>query len=357
MPPAWITPPANGANSRETSYNHLHSTLLPLVKDHLATIYKLLKPDSIQQETEAKLRRVLEIQKELDHNMLQIYHSFHVICPESLSTSSETDDQHLKQFKVYRLLGLQKKLQSALQMICHLFGTASGYIDGSRDSTGEFFDNGAVHWSFMCRARSVEISLRFAIEHLKGSELTIVEASVDDPVGKIYHLLQDSKMLVNPNVPRRRAGEDRLNHQPIIHLARLAILPLRLSYIFFYKLSVFDTDTHKSLPLFTHMNSLELKALCESAENIYANHSIMLALIKKVDASFGNRPIDIQSITQTAKNIACNSEVPSHSLLRYLVPLVNNLKDRNYYQDWFVTWDALMKTAIHNLVFESNLKD
>ncbi|KAA1088747.1 hypothetical protein PGTUg99_026203 [Puccinia graminis f. sp. tritici] len=63
--PTWeVSPtvPADGVmDSREILYDRLHSTLLPLLKDHIITLSTLLDPMSMQEESELKLRRVLEI--------------------------------------------------------------------------------------------------------------------------------------------------------------------------------------------------------------------------------------------------------------------------------------------------------
>ncbi|WAR58614.1 hypothetical protein PtB15_5B849 [Puccinia triticina] len=63
---------ADGVNSTELLCNRLQSTLLPLFTDQLITIFDLLEPVSMKEETKSNLNRVLEIQLELDYNVTRI---------------------------------------------------------------------------------------------------------------------------------------------------------------------------------------------------------------------------------------------------------------------------------------------
>ena len=107
---ATRTVPVDVEDSREVLYDRLNLTFLPLLKDQLATMPKLLAPASMMEKPESKLKRLMEIQSELDYNITQINSTFLVLCPQYTSAFVRTNDQHLKQFKAYRLFFIPKRI-------------------------------------------------------------------------------------------------------------------------------------------------------------------------------------------------------------------------------------------------------
>ncbi|WAR58576.1 hypothetical protein PtB15_5B810 [Puccinia triticina] len=336
-------------DSRETLCNRLHSTLLPLLKDQLTTISTLLEPASMRKGPKSNLEHVLKIQPEFDSNVHQIHFIIHLICPESLSSASQINDQHLKQFKVFRLLELKNKWLLTLRKTSALFREGTEYIQKIKLLKGGSFDVGKTH-PYRYRTDIVVDLIKFTIRLLNGSELDIVEDSTKEASLDIVHLLGENLILVDRNLPLRHAFEFRLTHPPLIHLAHLARLPLRLSGLFYKKLSSSQMNSGHSLSLFTQMNSHQLKSLCQLALEVRSDHEALHVNLSHAGGAFGFAPLDVEPFVQTANNLASRFEGPLSSIVNYLVPLIENEADQNYYRDWFAAWDILFRLAIHNFV-------
>ncbi|WAQ85325.1 hypothetical protein PtA15_5A900 [Puccinia triticina] len=188
----------DGVNSREILCDRLRSTLLPLCKDQLTTILNLLEPASMQNEPESKLKRVLEIQPELDYNMTQINSAVLVICPESLSSSyDQTNDHHLKQLKAYRLLEFKRKFH-ALGSICDVFQAASQYMEVAPEGlsrAGRLFDD------YKRNTKTTVNWIEKTIKHSNKTELDVIADCGATAVFRIDCQLVDLVSLIDPAAP------------------------------------------------------------------------------------------------------------------------------------------------------------
>ncbi|OAV88329.1 hypothetical protein PTTG_29070 [Puccinia triticina 1-1 BBBD Race 1] len=343
------TVPVDAVDSRETLHYRLQSALLPLLNDQLATLLTFLDHSSMKNEPESKLERILEIQPELEHNITQIHSDILVICPESLSNSSQTDDQLLKGFKVYMLLELKKKWHHVSGVLLHAFSRAADCIQdmelstgGSSDMSREF--SPCRYWIL----QAIDF-IKLTSRYLNESELDIVEDSGKEPTAKIVGLLDRNIILAKHDLPLP-PSQCRFAHQPAFHLACLARVLLQLSRLFFKKLSRHEMNSH-TFPLSTQMNSDQLEALCQLAENVLADHRDIENLIYYADDHIEEGvPIDAQALTHKAELLASRFEGPLLCVFSYLVPLIESLPDRDYYRDWFDTWNFLLKLAVHNFV-------
>ncbi|KAI9609266.1 hypothetical protein H4Q26_007214 [Puccinia striiformis f. sp. tritici PST-130] len=73
--------------SKEVLYDRLQSYLVPLLHDQLTTLSLLL--DDLWKEPESILKRIAELQPEIDHNVAQIKSAIQVVCPDALSSSTK----------------------------------------------------------------------------------------------------------------------------------------------------------------------------------------------------------------------------------------------------------------------------
>ncbi|KAA1101100.1 hypothetical protein PGT21_007003 [Puccinia graminis f. sp. tritici] len=310
--PTWeVSPtvPDDGVmDSRDILYDQLHSTLLPLLKDHIITLSTLLDPMSMQEESELKLRRVLEIQPEFDGNITQIRSAVDAICPQYLSTMSQTDDQELKQFKVYRLLEIEKQVCVTLDEVYHSFKAISSYMKRMKLLAGGSVNNLDVMWYLHWTERAVA-AIGLTIRLLKGSELDVVNECAKDTVFRIKYLLATLLDIVNPNAPLRYALDPPLTHQPIMELGKLAILIVQISRLFFEKFSKHGMNG-QTLQLFTQMNSEQLGCICQSGEKVFANHVKIWKLLCSADADFGENPVDSRSFIEAAEDLTQPKSIP-----------------------------------------------
>ncbi|KAA1101096.1 hypothetical protein PGT21_006880 [Puccinia graminis f. sp. tritici] len=341
----------HGMNSREVLYDRLFSTLLPRLKDQITAISATLDPVNMKTDPVAKLKRVLEIQSELDYNITQIDCAFLVICPENVSADDHTDDQGLEHFKAYRLVELKNEFTFALKEICRFFRVTSMYIQQMRPKLRGFF--GDINISNCGKsAKDAVYSIEHTIKHPRRSELDIVANKAKRAVCLLDERLIDFISLVDPDAPpgyllHRRF--DIMTHQPLIHLAKLTIPIMKLSNLFFKKLSQLRMNC-QAPPLFTQMNSDQLKSLCESTESVVRNLSGLMHEFYEVDEMFEDQAVDFRSFTQSVEQITTCLEGPLLSVLLYLVPLTNNPRDENYYQSWFAAWNTTINTAIRKFV-------
>ncbi|KAA1088745.1 hypothetical protein PGTUg99_025629 [Puccinia graminis f. sp. tritici] len=345
------THPVNEVNSKEVLYERLLSTNLPRLKDQVYTILATLEPVSMKENPELSLRRVLEIQPELDYNITQIDSAFLHLCPESSSACDQTDDQHLKQFKAYSLVELKKEFVFALDWICSAFRAAPEHIKDMRLSTGgcfvddEFDMSGhkeytekAVYW------------IQHTIIHSQRSEMDAIEEQGKSGVRTIDSLLIDLISLFTPTAPMGFAQLSPLRRQSFIDLAKLTVPIMKLLKLFFKKLFHIGINGCRAFVSYTQMNSEQLKYLCQSSEKVNGKLSSFMYNLSDVDTQFGDLPVDIRSLVQPLEQIASYLEGPLLSIVLYLVPLVDNLPDQTYFQSWFSIWNSQFNIAIHKVV-------
>ncbi|KAA1117880.1 hypothetical protein PGT21_026286 [Puccinia graminis f. sp. tritici] len=140
----------------------------------------------------------------------------------------------------------------------------------------------------------------------------------------------------------------------IIELAKLSIPIIKLFKLFFKKLSREGMNNKKSLklPLFTQMNSNQIESLSQSAGKISGDLSELVRLLTQADLTLAREPntIDNRPIIKIAGRLPTHFDGPLLSIVLYIVPLIDPLSDQDYYHTWFVTWNILINSAIHNFL-------
>ncbi|OAV88324.1 hypothetical protein PTTG_29069 [Puccinia triticina 1-1 BBBD Race 1] len=346
--------------SRESVCDRLQSKLLPLLKDHLRTVFELLEAICTEEEEESaismkekqasNLRRLLEMQPELDHVLTLIDTEFHVLCPEPASASVQTDDQQLKQFKTYRLFDFKKHFLCTLDSICRFFLAVCNYTARmAYHSWGATYDD-----SWFERKQDVLSQIEHTIKESKRSEMDVIEECGASGVRESEDLLDSLKGLVNPNgsVTNPFVDFNPLTHQPLIQLANLLIPLTKLLKMFFERISKRGMS-YQRLPLYTEMNGDQFKCLSESNLIVGNVHTLIgnLTLYRETPPY---TTAFIRRFTQGANQIASGLEAPSLYVVRYLVPLLDSLADQNHYQAWFDAWKIQFKAAIHNFIQAAN---
>ncbi|KAI9622358.1 hypothetical protein KEM48_007249 [Puccinia striiformis f. sp. tritici PST-130] len=306
---------------------HRTSYLSSMTK--LTTLSLLL--DDVGKEPESILKRIAELQPEIDHNVAQIKSAVDVVCPDALSSSDQANDQQLKQFKIYRLLKLKKMLSDFIQLrTCPVFTAASEHIKLMELSTASLRENRREACHYRVVIEHALDSIRLTINHLKGSEWDVAEDC------RRYAVL---------------ASTDGKLSDPLIHHAQLVVPIFKLSKLFFKKSS--RTRVNKKLVSpFTDMNSIQLSGLCQSARAVPGALKGILSLL----CSGHGLPTDAatyENVIRFAETMASLMETQVQLTVTYLVPLVPQtgvLLDQNYYKDWFSLWDAQFTLAINNLI-------
>ncbi|WAQ85320.1 hypothetical protein PtA15_5A895 [Puccinia triticina] len=180
-----------------------------------------------------------------------------------------------------------------------------------------------------------------------------IEDCATRAVGAIGRQLGHLIGLINPAAPRRYPFLSRpLSHQPIINLATKATPLIKLTQLFFKKLSKHGIMNCRTLPSFTPMNSYQLERLCQSAENVSPCLEELLISLGELDTTLEDRRLDtlLPIITKSAEDTASTLSASLLSVVLYLIPLIDSLPEQNYYQSWFATWNTQINIAVRNVV-------
>ncbi|KNF06823.1 hypothetical protein PSTG_00136 [Puccinia striiformis f. sp. tritici PST-78] len=367
---ASTTQEAVEIESKEVLYDRLHQCLLPLLWQHITTLEALLDAEGLQREPVSKLKLLSKLASEIDRNLTQVISAVIVICPETLSEAeaeAEADDHQLKQFKVYRLVELRKMMYEHVLTVGRVFYETHEHIQRLGLSTSSrWFDDeegSAIEQATMEALDNIETF----IEDLKRSDLDIA-----DDVWKAWFpffnllLLSAIKLFMPTTADTNRLwySARTLVHEPLINLVRSAIPIIKLSKLFFYKLSSKGMNRSRSFmgDLYTEINSNQLNDFCEGARVVSHLITRFFCSISRADMNFGEGPIRTRSLVDDTERLASHFDNLSLLLVRYLIPLIQETDplgpEQNYYKDWFGTWNAQFKLAIHRfLQLISHLED
>ncbi|KAI7945855.1 hypothetical protein MJO29_012243 [Puccinia striiformis f. sp. tritici] len=109
---------------RREFLKQLRSSLLPLLREQITSLSHLLDPTRLQIESESTLELILEKQSELDTTLHQMEDALNNLRSKSDSLaipSEREDDGHLKEFKGFRLIGLDNRFGDLLQPTTSVF--------------------------------------------------------------------------------------------------------------------------------------------------------------------------------------------------------------------------------------------
>ncbi|KAH9466145.1 hypothetical protein MJO28_001221 [Puccinia striiformis f. sp. tritici] len=339
------------SQSKEVLYDQLHSYLLPLLKQQLATLSLLL--DGLRQEPESNLRRLVEIQPDIDHNLAQIKSAMVVVCPTALSSSLRADDQQLKEFKAHRLLEFKTKLHFALSDICLVLTFASEHVElMGLSTTSSTVRTVAYHYRNLIK--QARLRIEFAIKPLKGSEVDIAEDYWRRAALGIRKELYVTFSMANSTAHLKNYpfGDVRqLTHEPLIQLTKLTIPIIKLSKLFLRKLSKAGMN-RKLISSFTEMNSIQLERLCKFAGKVDTSLRGILRVLDEIDLTYRPpaTPARSRKIIPAAETLASHFDIPLQLVALYLIRLVPENGNQNYYRDWFITWNTQFTLAIHHFI-------
>ncbi|POW05517.1 hypothetical protein PSHT_10774 [Puccinia striiformis] len=303
--------------------------------------------ESKEKEPESRLKLLSELAPEIDLSMTQVISAVTVICPVTLSatqaptdadrdlrvkaTPFKADDYGLKQIKAHehiRRLGLS----TSRWMSC-----CGEELDIEEATDAAFY------------------TIDLSIEYLKGSDLDIAEDCWHSPLHILDRLLENAIGLVVPSQvdvnPFLDPGR-KLNHEPVINLARSATPIIKLSRLFFNKLSSKGMNRPRSFMgvLYTEMDSNQLKDFCDAAHVV--SHLIIniFCSLTNADMNFDDEASRTGTLIEKTELLASHFGDLSLLVVRYFIPLVQKtdpLPDQNYYNHWFDRWNTQFKLAIH----------
>ncbi|KAH9456322.1 hypothetical protein Pst134EB_012526 [Puccinia striiformis f. sp. tritici] len=347
----------SGVEFKRELMNQLRSHLLPMLEQQITSLSVLLHHSHLDKEPILTFQRILDIQTELDQTLNSIQSAIYTLCPEPEPyLSGRINDQHLKEFKCFRLDGIYYIIKAnVMDEVIVMFRRSSNLIHQLGFTTRYH----ASRTSLTTARRSVTkytaascTEINSTIRWLQGTELDLVQfdwpseiRSIDDPLEQLSRLTDPTGRLNETNV---EPGNVELMKQ-VTALAR-SILPIaKLSRIFLNKVSRRGMND-KRFPLFTGMRSDQLHSLSELAEEVPVDIEKFLPAMR--DAGRVHRSVTQADLTGIAEDLHKRFESALFLISFYLVPLIQDVDDfpaQKYYKTWLATWYDQFSLAVQNL--------
>ncbi|OAV95442.1 hypothetical protein PTTG_26620 [Puccinia triticina 1-1 BBBD Race 1] len=303
----------------------LHSTLIPLLRNHIISLWQALwGPNRLQIGPASTLKLVIEIQQKLELTLDRIICVINDIIPSNIYGTENTDDQHFKEFKRYRIVRLDNSIRQELK-------------DALADHQARAQAQSVVHL-----LRSIESVVKWSSE----SELHEI---VDDWKSKIEEMSTEVDGLLHV-VDAKNSPYPR----PIIELAHTFIPVVKLAKIFFHKMTT-DVMAKRKLPLSTDMSSEQLGKLGEYVGDI---RDVLSGLHSCLPSIAGHAHHSSPgTISDELTGLLTHFQQCLVLVDIYIIPSctdINGCSARNSLKTWLVTWITLFYQSTHNAIQACN---
>ncbi|KAI9603584.1 hypothetical protein KEM48_000884 [Puccinia striiformis f. sp. tritici PST-130] len=316
-----------GVDSAEVLLDQLHSCLLPLLRDQISTLLRSLDQESMLEDPGSNLEVIWELRSKLEHTLARIASVVVVVSPKPLPSSSRADDQHLQVFKSFRNMNPTSTEESRSKL--------RGYeSEDHHSSIYDIYDDDQTEEALN--------SIESIINCLNKSEADAAEEHwkpgllmMDD---LLYMAIRSSDV----------SSEWKFIRKPVLHLTEAVKPIIKLSRLFFAKLSKRGMNT-KRLPPFSEMNSKQIKCLYQSSQTIANDLHELWHLLFKADAAPEAVPTNTCDMTHKVETLSSHFEAPLLLVVIYLVPLIPETDpDHSYYRSWFATWNTQLMLATNH---------
>ncbi|KAI7945810.1 hypothetical protein MJO29_012198 [Puccinia striiformis f. sp. tritici] len=367
---------------RKDISNRLRSNLLPQLRQQLSILSEYLDPTRLEIEPESTLELILDKQSELYTTLHQIVDALNNLRSESdplVESLEREDDGHLKEFKGFRMVGLDNRFGDLLQATTSVFKQSQKLIRklelSTQDSQSPSSDSSDLDESpatpadiawireqMIDSTRCSDEAARCMIEWIEGSDTQLIQyfwnhslCFIDrrmrvllKMIGLLADLEGDDDAFFGCAITSLR--------EPDIQLA-LQLLPImKLSRLLFKKL-LNNGMNSKRLPFYTNMSSSQLTNLSNLPDEVTGRVSYLVSQFKLFDYRF-SIPGNIDNLRFTARMLEdwLESKVPCVSL--YLLPLspdTDGFSTQNHLKDWLKIWSTQFGVAIQNFLDAINL--
>jgi hypothetical protein len=296
----------------------------------------------LRKDPAANLALILGIQAGLDSTLDQIVRTIDDLIPGKVPEPSQANDHHYGALKFYRLYGLDQSIREELRIQLLIF-----YSDSSKiiKEVLQLTTKKRPRYSHVFSS-ALEKSIDSAIKWIMRSDLNLIRDAWK--VG-IQTIDMEWDELLNLSRPRPIGGGGQRRSQPAIQLTQSTIPILKLSKLFFQKLS--RELKKRYLPLFTEMSSKQLEVLDKSAETIHDAISDLLCPLDEAHES--PRADTTRRLIQAIEQISSRFQGYVLLVVLYVIPLFPDLHDvssRIYFSNWFITWNILLFSATDNAI-------
>ncbi|KAA1134180.1 hypothetical protein PGTUg99_031331 [Puccinia graminis f. sp. tritici] len=349
---------AHSVYSKEDLLNQLHSHHLPLLSNQLKTLSLSPIPSGLWKESNEDLELILQTQSDLEHTLDQIKFTIASVCT---SPHSQSKDQHLKALKWFRISHpwVHDEVLPVMRLIFrhaeNLFRQIELAPEDLKRQSNRCHYKKRLSNEVYRASKLIEL---VTIESTQWSDLDLAQEDWESELDKIEQMIRHNITMISPPPNFRQeyeASVRRLTHVPVIRLARLSIPIIKLSKLFFMKISKRGMNQRRLSP-YTEMSSNEIDIFSQSVAGVAYHVQILIQLFYHNDMAYS----DAASHEFTAVTNQIKNELESALLfiLLHFLPLVPDTKGfpaQKYYKTWFVTWKIQFNFSIDN--FQQALKE
>lgn len=346
---------------------HLQSSLLPHLQQQITTLSDALDPLKLWCNPFSQLEFLLVMQSEIEHTLDQVLSASEIICgPNSISRSVPINDQHLKEFKIYRLNGLSSTLGSLLRSIGYLFRFSYELIQLMNLTCKQYSSYQSMMTSYQAMVHPRETLLHHSSDALawissitkwlSASEFDLVQDKSRNKwavhhKSQVSSLLEDLTGLINA---RARTQEELLDVDETLEggplsesaerVAKLLVPIFKLCRLFYKHLSAQGID-RKLLPLYTDMSSEQLNLIDLLPIQIDTQLYKLLCSLRN--------DVPFDQLVQQVLKLEAYFATPGYLILLHFAPILPNTRDGHPAHHQFVerltVWNTHLNLAIHNV--------
>ncbi|KAH9444602.1 hypothetical protein MJO28_013369 [Puccinia striiformis f. sp. tritici] len=345
--------PNDQLSLKREALKQLGSSSLPQLRDQWRRLLLLLEPTDLLENPLSQLKLILDHQLELHQTLDQIIPAFHTICPDKNPVPTVLNDKHLKEFKSFRLNGLNLYMGGVFGDLLIGFHACCELVRQMNLSAGKCRRAGnpaRARKDWVGKMNRCWQSVRWTIEWVTGSEFDIVQAHWPTDLVEINKILDQFTIMVNSTINKDKKSASKPYSAEVVQLAKLLVPFTKLLRLFFIKLSRRGMNA-KQFPSFTQMTSDELYRLGDSVNRISADLTALPSFLGIPDTPF-RAEITSPRIIRTVKHIESHFDNAFYLVYRHLVPQIPETDcptAQNYLRTWLGTWKIQFTLAISNL--------
>ncbi|KAH9460431.1 hypothetical protein Pst134EB_008604 [Puccinia striiformis f. sp. tritici] len=346
------------AGLKEMILDRLQSTL-PVLKSQFGALSQLLNPSCLLQQTEAKIERVMQLQVEFEQTIDHINSDIALVCAKSAYEAKRYNDQDPRRIKFYRLDSLKASFFKVSEKIGRFFLLANDLLESinedlSPDKSKLRTPACGVLAGHRDTLEQADHLIDSTIETISGSEWYLAQKEWPAQLERIDDILRKMVDSTNPGTRSVLAQSvyrpsGKFAQEPTVCLAELMIPIMKLSRLFFKKISIRGVNT-KRLPLSTKMCTNEILSVAKSLGEMVSDLLSMTYLLHAFDVP-GRAP-NYNSFIAVTERLNSRFEASVRVALLHLVPSIPDTDGsplQNYYRSWIVNWNTQRLFAVDNL--------
>ncbi|KAI9626855.1 hypothetical protein KEM48_010144 [Puccinia striiformis f. sp. tritici PST-130] len=334
-----------------SSYSIDEAGLKEMILDRLQSTLPVLK--------KAKIERVMQLQVEFEQTIDHINSDIALVCAKSAYEAKRYNDQDPRRIKFYRLDSLKASFFKVSEKIGRFFLLANDLLESinedlSPDKSKLRTPACGVLAGHRDTLEQADHLIDSTIETISGSEWYLAQKEWPAQLERIDDILRKMVDSTNPGTRSVLAQSvyrpsGKFAQEPTVCLAELMIPIMKLSRLFFKKISIREVNT-KRIPLSTKMCTNEIQSVAKSLGEMVSDLLSMTYLLHAFDVP-GRGP-NYNTFIAVTNRLNSRFEASVRVALLHLVPSIPDTDGsplQNYYRSWIVNWNTQRLFAVDNL--------